>query len=202
MANGVWKKALKKLVSSICAVLIMNFSDPHGIVWSKEWLLHVLAGVVILSIFTEAQYWKEWADSPNGNGDNMKLMIAFTLAVCLTMASCTPLERTAYRVVVTSKGFLDSERAAHPDCINGASVVGDVVTPSKVCSELARAVAAKDLLIDAAEVYCASPTFSSGTGVCTPPKKGTPAYQQASDKLQAAISVYSLAAKDLKGAIR
>lgn len=204
MANGVWKKALKKLVSSICAVLIMNFSDPHGIVWSKEWLLHVLAGVVILAIFTEAQYWKEWADSPNGNGngENMKMILAFTLAVCLTMVSCTPIERTAYRVVVTSRGFLDSEKAAHPECVLGAAVVADTVTPSKVCSGLARATAAKDLLIDAVEVYCASPTFSNGTGTCTPPAKGTPAYQQASDKLQAAISIYTLAEKDLKGAIR
>lgn len=108
----------------------------------------------------------------------------------------------AYRVVVTSKGFLDSEKAAHMECVNGASVIADVVTPSRVCSGLARATAAKDLLIDAVEVYCASPTFSNGVGVCTPPKKGTPAYAQASDKLQAAISVYSLAEKDLKGAIR
>lgn len=130
-----------------------------------------------------------------------QLLAVAVALLSLLAVSCTPLERVAYRVVVTSKGFLDSERAAHPECVGGLAVLGDVAAPSKVCSMVARAIAAKDLLIDAVEVYCASPTFSNGIGVCTPPKKGTPAYTQASDKLQAAISVYTLAEKDLKGAI-
>lgn len=70
MANGVWRKALKKLVSSVCVVLIINFSDPKGVVFSKEWLGHVLFAMVVLVVFTEAQYWKDWADSPNGD-DNV-----------------------------------------------------------------------------------------------------------------------------------
>lgn len=127
-------------------------------------------------------------------------ILAISLAVFAI--SCTPIERTTYRIIVASKGFLDSERAAHPECIGGLAVLGDVAAPSKTCSAVARAIAAKDLLIDAAEVYCASPTFSSGTGVCTPPQKGTPAYAQASDKLQAAISVYRLAETDLKGLVK
>lgn len=111
--------------------------------------------------------------------------------------SCTPIERNAYRLISASKGFLDSEKAAHPEC---AVVSGAALT--QVCAALARATSAKDLLIDAAEVYCAGPTFSVGNGVCTPPAKGTPAFQQASDRLQAAITNYQQSEKDLKGLVK
>lgn len=124
-------------------------------------------------------------------------MVAITLAVGLVAVSCTPVERTAYRIISSSKGFLDSEKAAHPEC---AVVSGAALT--KVCASLAVATSAKDLLIDAAEVYCASPSFSVGNGICTPPAKGTPAFQQASDRLRAAITNYEQSEKDLKGLVK
>lgn len=68
MANGVWKKSLKTLVSSVCAVIMVNFVDPKGVILSLEWFKHVAIACGILVLFNEARYWKNWADSPNGNG--------------------------------------------------------------------------------------------------------------------------------------
>jgi hypothetical protein len=68
LSNGVWKKALKQLVSSVCAVLIVNLTDPKGMVLSKEWLFHVIYAIVTLAVLTEAKYWKAWAEGNGGNG--------------------------------------------------------------------------------------------------------------------------------------
>jgi len=65
---------------------------------------------------------------------------------------------------------------------------------------LAKAIAAKDLLIDAVEVYCAGPEFNGG-GKCDPPAKGTPAYDQVIAKLNAALASYEQSETDLKGVL-
>jgi len=115
---------------------------------------------------------------------------ALLLIPVLLLAGCTPLERQAYNTVVAAKGFLDSEKAQHPECAT--------VPASAVCQTITKAVAAKDLLIDAITVYCSGPEFNTG-GACNAPKKGTPGYDQAAAKLQAAISNYNRIAQDLKG---
>src|ERR1700687_1957030 len=114
---------------------------------------------------------------------SITLFIVVGLVVFLS--GCTSVERQAYNTVVAAKAFLDSEKAAHPEC---------TTTPiTTVCSILPRAVSAKDALISAIEVYCAGPTFSAagGQGACNAPSKGTPAATQATAKLQAAIASYN-----------
>jgi hypothetical protein len=82
---------------------------------------------------------------------------------------------------------------------DATSGISKVVT-AQPCLANNKLTAAKDTLIDATEVYCSSPAFESG-GACTPPAKGTPALQQATDKLKAAIANYNQTAADLKGVI-
>jgi hypothetical protein len=125
----------------------------------------------------------------------MKKYILTGLIACsmLFTTACTPLERQAYNTIVAAKAFIDKEKSAHPECV--ASSTG------AFCQSLTKATAAKDALIDAAEVYCSSPSFDTGGGSCTPPTKGQPGAQQAADKLKAAIAIYNQASKDIKGAL-
>lgn len=114
--------------------------------------------------------------------------------LCLTillglMVGCSPLEKQAYNVIVAAKAFLDAEKKLHPECTPGSSV--------SMCANLEHATAAKDSLIDAAEIYCSGPQFEAG-GACEPPAKGTLAYDQASAKLKAAIAGYAQAEKDVR----
>ena len=116
-----------------------------------------------------------------------KLAILVALAVCI--AGCTPIERSAYNTIVGAKAFLDQEKLSHPECATATT---------EICVDLKKAVASKDLLIDALEVYCSGPQFEAG-GACQAPQKGTAAYDQAVAKLQAAIAAYNQVAADLKG---
>lgn len=122
----------------------------------------------------------------------MKRYLALSL-LALLVSGCPAVERTAYDTVVAAKGFTDKIKAAHPECSTGGS--------STICTDLFKAIAAKDALIDAAEVYCAGPDFNGG-GACDPPAKGTPAYTQAISKLNAAVASYNQTETDLKGAIK
>jgi hypothetical protein len=116
------------------------------------------------------------------------------LVAVLVIAGCTSLERTAYQTVVAAKSFLDSEKASHPECVSPESNV-----TSAICTDITKAVGAKDALIDAITVYCSGPDFNTG-GSCNAPQKGTAAYDQAAAKLQAAIGLYNQTAADLKKA--
>lgn len=119
-----------------------------------------------------------------------KFFAACTILSLLVLAGCTPVERQAYRAVVAAKAFLDKEKVVHPEC--------PAETTSAVCQALARGTAAKDAVIDAAEVYCAGPNFESG-GECDAPKKGTPGAEQAVAKLQAATANLNQTIADIKG---
>ena len=102
------------------------------------------------------------------------------------------LANNAYDVIVSAKGYLDSEKSQHPEC---------ATTPgSSVCMLISQAIGGKDVLIDALETYCAGPVFDAtgGQGACNPPAAGTPAYTQAQAKVQAAIANYNQIAADLK----
>jgi hypothetical protein len=107
----------------------------------------------------------------------------------LRIAGCTPVERTAYNTVVAAKAFLDKEKLSHPECAT--------VPNSTICTDLTKAVAAKDLLIDAITVYCSGPDFNAG-GACNAPQKGTAAYDQAVAKLNAAMANWNQVSADLK----
>jgi len=119
----------------------------------------------------------------------MKRFIPVLLVGAL-IVGCTSVERQAYNTVVGAKAFRDNTKKQHPEC---------ATVTSTVCTDLSKAVGAKDALIDAITVYCSGPEFNSG-GACNPPAKGTPAQQQAVTKLQAAIANYNQTAADLKTA--
>lgn len=121
-----------------------------------------------------------------------RFVLSSVLGICLVLVGCTALEKSAYNTIVASNAFLKKVKTQHPECTTGAT--------AKVCTLLMQATSAKDALIDATEVYCASPSFDQGAA-CTPPAKGTPASQQAIAKLQAAIAAYNQTAVDLKGAM-
>ena len=72
MANGLWKKALKTAISSVSAVIVVQFADPGQVIWTRAWFIHLGLQVAALLIFNEAVYWRNWADAPNGNGDVKK----------------------------------------------------------------------------------------------------------------------------------
>ena len=123
---------------------------------------------------------------------NLKLFgtVGLALLLCLTIVGCSPLERNAYNAVVAANASIKQLKTSHPECATG--------TASATCTLIAKATAAKDSLIDAAEVYCAGPNFNAG-GACDAPKKGTDAYAQAAPKLQAALTAWNQIAKDLSG---
>ena len=121
----------------------------------------------------------------------MKRTIAVAL-LCLVMIGCSPIERQAYKVIVGAKAFLDAEKKMHPECTTETTTL---------CTDLFKAVRAKDALIDAAEVYCSGPEFEAG-GKCQAPKAGTPASDQAIAKLKAALEIYGQAEADLKGVLK
>src|SRR5690242_5337010 len=100
----------------------------------------------------------------------MKRFTPGLLVLVLFLSGCPKIERDAYNTVVAAKAFLDKERSQHPECATGATTT--------VCIDIAKAVGAKDALIDAITVYCAGPDFNAG-GACNAPAKGTAAYDQA-----------------------
>lgn len=134
-------------------------------------------------------------------------MKTFVFCVLLStfMLTCqqptTPLERDAYNVVVAGKASLVSFRAAHPECRFDAKSGLSSVTSNSFCVANNKLTSAKDLVIDAAEVYCSSTNFENG-GTCNPPAAGTTAFTQAAAKLQAAVAGYKQSATDLKGIIQ
>jgi hypothetical protein len=112
------------------------------------------------------------------------------LGLAIVIAGCPKVERDAYNTAVVAKAFLDTEKKAHPECVPGATTT--------ICVDLTKAVAAKDVLLDALTIYCGGPNFATG-GACDAPKKGTPGAQQAVDKLNAAVANYKQVQADLKG---
>jgi len=110
--------------------------------------------------------------------------------IALVLVGCTPLEKVAYETVVAANASIKNIKVNHPECITGNN--------SSLCVTLTKATAAKDSLIDAAELYCAGPDFNAG-GKCDPPAKGTPAATQATAKLQAALAAWNQISLDLKG---
>jgi len=116
---------------------------------------------------------------------------ALFLTLCVVISGCPRPIKVAYETAVGSKAFLDTVKRDHPECDNPA-------TTTQLCTNYHRAVAAKDLLIDAGETYCGGAGFETGKVACNPPAKGTPALQIATDKLNSAVTVYKQAEKDLR----
>jgi protein involved in sex pheromone biosynthesis len=124
----------------------------------------------------------------------MKRTLSIVLLAALAMTACTSTERAAYNTVVAAKALLNSEKSAHPECTAASN-------NSALCVDLRKATDAKDLLVDAIEVYCGGAQFEAG-GACQAPAKGTPRATQLIAKLKAALSSYSQTEKDLKAVIK
>lgn len=121
------------------------------------------------------------------------IALALIMVVFLSTVACTPVEQQAYRTIVTANAFLKSEYNAHPECKSSPP------SNSNVCVILGQAVAAKDALIDAVEVYCAGGTFDNG-GPCNAPHKGDSRYADTTQKLNAAIAAMTQIINDVKKA--
>jgi hypothetical protein len=144
-------------------------------------------------------------DSPTPGAGNTAVRSGVAMLLCVAMiglAGCSSLERQAYNVIVGSKAFTKSFSDKHPECgtrdANGKWIAapGNQAT---VCVAIKKGIAAKDLLIDAAEEYCASSDFDTG-GACNPPSSKTLKDQLAA-KVQAAITGYEQAETDLRALI-
>lgn len=139
---------------------------------------------------------------------SITLKITISLLLVVSLAGCgayktinpqhpgvtDPVLNSSYNIVVGAKAFLDSVKLAHPECVTTAN--------TSICQKLNQATKAKDLLIDAGEVYCGGAGFETGKTPCNPPAKGTAALQTATDKLSAAMTAYKQIEADLKGAIK
>lgn len=131
----------------------------------------------------------------------MRLKWLAVLPMVLLLSSCAArqtgtnppgtvtIEKTAYNTIVAAKAFLDNMRDKHPECQTGAT--------STLCVDVRKAVAAKDLLISALQVYCSGPEFEAG-GSCQAPTAGTPKGDEALAKLKAAIANYDKISADIK----
>ncbi len=122
------------------------------------------------------------------------VLLASLFSIAIIFGGCPKPIGVAYKTVVGSKAFLDSVKASHPECTKPEN------TNLKLCVLLVQATSAKDLLIDAGEIFCGGQGFEKG-GACNPPSKGTPGYQIAVDKLNAAIQSYEQIEKNLKGVL-
>jgi len=109
----------------------------------------------------------------------------------MALAACTSTEKAAYSTVVAAKAFLDSVKSKHPECTAGSN-------NTALCVDLRKATDAKDLLVDAGEIYCGGAQFDKG-GPCQSPAKGTDKAGQMLDKLKAALSGYNQTEKNLRG---
>jgi hypothetical protein len=118
------------------------------------------------------------------------------IGVLVFLSGCTPLERAAYSGVVGAKAALVQFRSQHPECAFDATTGLSANVKSVACTANNRLTAAKDAIIDAAEVYCSGTTFETG-GACNPPAKGTNAYTESAGKLKAAIASYNQIQKDV-----
>lgn len=101
------------------------------------------------------------------------------LAVMLACPGSQSLEKTARDGVASAKGYLDSAKQHHPECATDAS--------STNCQVIAKGVAAKDAVIDAVNLYCASPSYSDNGGNCVPDKAVEPKLQEALKNLDQII---------------
>jgi hypothetical protein len=112
------------------------------------------------------------------------------LTLILLISGCPKVETTARDAIAGAKTTTDTLKTKY-GCVS-ASV-------SPTCATIYRVIAAKDVTIDALEVYCGGAAFDAQGGACTPPAKGTPAATQAAQKLQSALSGLQQTLADAKG---
>ena len=136
----------------------------------------------------------------SGTGPATTAMLLIACAMVF-ITGCSSLEHQAYNAIVGAKAFTQSISAQHPECgtrdANGHWVPSS--STAGVCVSLAKGIEAKDLLIDAAEEYCAGTDFQNG-GPCDSPTDKTLKNQLAS-KVQAALQNYAQTEADIRSLI-
>ena len=118
------------------------------------------------------------------------------LGFCCTPMEARPIELTAYDTIVSAKAYLGQVSLANMNCFDLKFKPGSGV----LCANLKKAMAAKDLLIDAAGAYCNQSNFgivTNATG-CQPGVKGTSAFNHALAALKLAMEDYKRAEGDLR----
>ena len=108
-----------------------------------------------------------------------KLLMGALLVSMLLLAGCQPIEKSARDAIAGAKGVTDVLQEQYQ-----AKCQADP-TQSE-CAAINRAGAARNVAIDALEIYCAGPGFDAGTGPCEPPRDKA-AREILADKLKAAI---------------
>lgn len=190
----LFSTAVIALVPQLQAFLV-SFVSAH-----PAWTSFVTAAGLILN---------HWLPSPGTAPSDSTIakigtsaLLCITIGAMLILSGCSALERQAYNVIVASKAFTLSISAKHPECgtrdANGLWVSAH--NSAGVCSAIDKGISAKDLLIDAAETYCAGTDFEAG-GPCNAPTDKTIKSQLAA-KVAAAISNYEQTETDLRGLIK
>lgn len=199
-----WKKAGVQAFLAFSGCLLSHLvTSAEGMYPnSKIFWEHIIFVAGVTTLVEELTYLRQWAQQymSNGNGGGGNTLNKATTLILLSVltggllfsAGCPKPERAAYTTAVAGHAFLTSIQLAHPECN---------IQTSRVCDLLRRASAAHNLLVDTGKVYCTNQDFLNGGG-CHPPSKKDPAYQIATDKLQAALSNYEQAEADLKGAVK
>src|SRR5258708_23752027 len=170
-------KALTKVYISVATLIGTLFTFPQV----QQFAASTLGAFAshnprVASILAVAEVILALIHDPKNPGDSSQrnlfplillALVVFQGCAALRIHSVPPPERLAYDTLVAAKGFLGSEANAHPEC--GPNLTAN--TP--VCSDLRTAVAAKDLIADALEIYCGGAGFSNGRA-SNPPRKGAP----------------------------
>jgi hypothetical protein len=60
--SPVIKGSLYNMVSTVCGTILSNSIDSQTEFFSWKWFRHVTIVALVLIIFNEAKYWKQWAD--------------------------------------------------------------------------------------------------------------------------------------------
>lgn len=112
------------------------------------------------------------------------------LPLLLMTVACQPPQNSARDTIAAAKGYLDSARSHHPEC-NTTSPNG-----THACQIIGKGTQAKDVAIDALEIYCSNTSttgvnFQDG-GPCVADKAYEP-------KLKAALASLNQIISDVKG---
>ena len=200
---------MKKLLPTLLPILGLAITAVSPDVQGA--IAHFVAAHPALSgLFTVVSLIiNHWLPSPGSSPSDSTIakigtasMLCIALVLMLGLVGCSPVEVQAYRAVVGAKAFTKSIATAHPEC--GTRDANDKFVsahnPAGVCVALEKGIAAKDVLIDLAETYCAGSDFDTG-GHCNPPTDKTVKNQLAA-KITAAIQVYEQTETDVKTLIQ
>lgn len=188
-----WKKAIANVGLIFIGVMVSKIGTDANIQWTWVYWHPILSTAGSVTFFAELRYLvkflSNYGNGENGGGMAKLSVLVVLLAASLFVSGCPKIEKDAYLAAVGAKAFLDSEYGKHPECLPN--------TTAGICANLSKAVAAKDLLIDAGKLYCGGENFSTG-GACYPPSKSDPRYAQVRDRLQSALASYQQIEKDLR----